>query len=350
MLLDCLEMPAKRNQARSILTAWAIGITLMAAVLLAAWLIRGRGRVTPMTSFGANAANYSGIQLPLDPAAVVDGWPQQQEDASHLYDLIAETYSAGVLTRRAYDDFLRDSVRRPANPGDLPLVAHLVEAGRQSTATLFADEPETLINYDRDLPRLDGLYVVGQCAIKQAGLVAGRGHPGDAAEARRLYEAALILGVRLCEERIVHRELEHGYRLIGQSLGGLVALAKKQDEVERAARLADERDRFSAYVNAKIQPVWDKLSAINILERSDDLADRHFGDVLAIAQREAADPLWRLEAILRLGKGRHDASSAADRSAAHEVLEGLKSIDDPHLKLAVEQAMSLSAAERMNAR
>ena len=322
----------------------------MAAVLLAAWLVRGRGRVTPMTSFGADAGNYSAVEPLLDPAAIVDGWPQRDEDASHLYDLIAQTYAAGVLTRRAYDDFLRDSVRRPANPGDLPLVAHLVEAGRHANATLFADELPTLINYDREIPRLDGLYAVGQCAIKQAGLVAARGHPGDAAEAQRLYEAAFILGVRLSEERIVHREMEYGYRLIGQSLGGLVALAKKQEAAERASHLGAQRERFIGYVNTKIEPVWEKLSAINIVERPGDLADLHFGDVLAIAQSEQADPMWRTEAILRLGKGRYDASVAADRATAQEALEDMKSLDDPQLKLAVEQALALTQAGRRNAR
>ena len=207
--------------------------------------------------------------------------------------------------------------------------------------------------FERELARInERLAVIAAevLPIKQAGLVAGRGHPGDAAEARRLYEAAFILGARLCEERIVHRQMEYGYRLIGQSLGGLVALAKKQQEADRAAELSDARATFTAYVSSKIESVWEKLAAINIVGRSDDLADQHVGDVLAIAQSEAADAMWRLEAILRLGKGRHDASSAADRAAAQEVLEGLRSVDDPLLKLAVEQALALTQAERMNAR
>lgn len=343
-------MPSAQKQARSIRTAWATGIILLGMVLIAAWLIRGRGRVTPITDFGRNITNYSTIAPPLDAATVVDGWPQQDADASHLYELIGETYGAGVLTRRAYDDFLRESVRRPATPGDLPLVAQLIEAGRHARATLFAAEAKALINYERELPELDGLYTVGQCAIKQAGLLAGRGHPGDVAEAQRLYESAFVLGMRLCQERIVHRELEYGYRLVGQALGGLVALARKQEQAERASRLSDQRAEFTIYINTHIQPVWEKLSAINIVDRPGDLSDLHFGDVLAIAQSDRADPMWRIEAILRLGKGRHDASSSADRAAAQETLEDMVSIQDPRLKLAVEKALSLTAAQRMNAR
>lgn len=344
-------MPRRRRKGREILVAWGIGLALMLGIVVAAYVIRGGGNPTPATAFGQDLANFGAIELPFGPAAVIDGWPQRAGDGSHLYRLIAETYSANTLTRREYDDFLRDSGRAPARPGELPLLVQLVEAGRHSSATLLAEEPAALINYGRSLPQLDGLYAVAQCALKQAGLVAARGHPGDAAEARRLYEAALVLGLRLCEERIVHRELEYGYRLASQAMGGLTALAKQQQEAERAGKLSDQRQQFVDFVNTRIEPVWEKLSAINLVERAGDKADMHFGDVLAIAQSENADAMWRVEAILRLGKSRHDASRASDREAAEGALRKFASgASDARISLAAEQALKLAQAQRMNAR
>lgn len=330
---------------------WLVTFLALAVIVAAVFVVRGRLATTPATSFGANPANYSDIELPLDPGVIVDGWPQQAGDATRLYDLAADVYGTSLLTRRPYDDFLRQSVRRPADPGELSLLQHIIEAGRHSSAAPFADEPESLINYQRDLPKLDALYALGQVAIKQAGLLAGRNHPGDASEARRLYEAAFTLGVHLFQERLVHREMEYGYRLIGQSMGGLTALARKHEDAARANRIGERRDRFTAYVNTGLEPVWEKISAINIVERKDDAADLHFGDVLAIAQSDAADPMWRTEAILRLGKARHDAARSTDRAAAQGALEQLAAnLTDPRLKLACEKALALTASERMNAR
>ena len=307
--------------------------------------------MTPMTAFGADPANYGPITLNVDPPSVVDNWPHAEGDATRLYDLAAGGYTASLPARRPYDDFLRDTVRRPAMPGELPLIQHILEAARYETAAPLGEEADTLVGYDRSPAKLDALYTLGRVALKQAGLLAGRNHPGDAEQARRLYEAAFILGYHLYQERLVHRELEYGYRLISQSLGGLVALAKKHGEPARVERLSNRRDRFSDYVNQTLEPVWDKISAINDLSNANDTADKHIGDVVAIARSDAADPLWRTEAILRLGKARHDATRRADRDGAGRELERLlPTLANPRHKLAAERALALTAQERMNAR
>ena len=330
---------------------WIFATLLALAIISFLVAVDRSGRMTPMTAFGADPANYGTVVLPVDPATVVDNWPTAAGDATRLYDLAANGYSVTLATRRPYDDFLRDGVRGPALPGDLPLLQHLVEAARYGQAAPLAAEAESLVGYDRSPAKLDALYALGQAALKQAGLLAGRNHPGDAQEARRLYEAAFILGVHLYQERLVHRELEYGYRLISQSLGGLLALAKKQQEAARAVRLSERRDRFTEYVNGSLQPVWEKISAINDVARSDDVADVHIGDVVAIAGSEQADPLWRTEAILRLGKARHDATRRGDREGAQRELEHLaRTLTDPRLKRAAQQALELTAAQRMNAR
>lgn len=330
---------------------WALAATLALAIVAFVVAVDRSGRMTPMTSFGASASNYGPILIPVDPPTVVDGWPSLPGDATRLYDLAITGYTASLSARRPYDDFLRETRGRPALPGELPLLQHLLEAARHAEAAPMARDAEMLIGYDRAPARLDAIYTLGQACLKQAGLLAGRNHPGDALEARRLYEGAFILGFHLFEERIVHREMEYGYRLVSQSLGGLVALAKKQNDAARAARVGAARDRFNDYVNGSLEPVWDKISAINDVARDDDTADVYIGDVVAIASSEAADPLWRTEAILRLGKARHDATRRGDREGAQRELEHFaKALPDGRLKLAAQAALELTAAERMNAR
>ena len=332
-------------------TGWILATLLVAGIGAGLVSLHRHGAPTTMTAFGADAANYGTIALPIDPGVVVPGWPHEAGDATEQYRLAADAYTTSLLARRPYEDFLRESVRAPAGPGALPLLQHLLTGARRERATLLGGDPSALVNYDQHLPRLDALYALGQVAMKQAGLLAARNSAGDLAEARRLYEAAFILGVHLFDERIVHREMEYGYRVISQSLGGLIALAKKEGHDDRAAILAERRTRFGDYVNGRLQPVWDKISAINVVRRDDDTADVHIGDIFAIAQSEAADPLWRLEAILRLGKARHDASREADRAAAERHLRHLDAtLTDPRLQLAIEQAMALTQAQRMHAR
>ena len=157
--------------------------------------------------------------------------------------------------------------------------------------------------------------------------------------------------MRLYQERVVYRELQLGYRLAGQSLGGLVALAKKRGDAGRAAELAEQSDAFRAYVNGRLEPAWSALAAIDDVARGDDAADVHAGDVAFVAANESADPMWRTEAILRLGKNRLAAARLGDRAGAARTLRALaRSVSDPRLKLAVAQAQKLTEPQRLNAR
>ena len=341
------------KQAWGNAAGWTSAAVLVAVVAALLVVLQRTGATTAATAFGRDADNYGPITLPVDAAVVAPHAGSGDADVGGLYRAAADAYLAGASAGRVYEEFA-ESASKPAEAFDLPLVQRLVDAldARAGTQVrIFADDPASLVNYDRSLPRLEALFTLGRAAQRQAGLLAARDGPGDLDRARDLFAAAFALGAGLYQERLVHRELQLGYRLIGQSLGGLTALAKKSGDAPRAAELSGQADAFRAYVNGRLDPTWTAIGSIDDVARTDDAADVHAGDVLLIAGSESADAMWRTEAILRLGKNRLAAARPGDRGGASRALDALAaSVQDPPLKLAVEQARKLTEPERLNAR
>lgn len=332
---------------------WTIAAVVGTVIVGIVIALGKAGSMTQPTALGRDPSRWSTIEQPTDPAVVLDG-EEGSADAGATYLDIADAYLASYAARRPYDDLLRDDVITPAPADTLPLLDDLVTATGSTPATLFGDAPESLINYDRAPARLDALHAIGQAAIKQGSLLAARarnGEEGEADRARDLLRAAYALGLRLYEERLVHRELEYGYRLMSESLGTLAALAQVQGDAGRAAALRAEREQLVSYVRDTIGPVWEAIGTINDVRTTRDPADLHAGDVAVIATSDEAARLWRTEALLRLGKYRLDATRRGDRAGARRILrDALETLNDPTLRLAAETAASLTQVELQNAR
>ena len=353
-MLAAMKLP---KEAWGNALGWTSAGLLVAVVAALLAVLHRTNAMTPPTAFGRDPANYAAVALPLDATRVAGqvrpGNADATADAGAIYRAAADAYLADPRAGRTYEDFA-EAADKPAPPGALPLVQTLVDALDARAGTdvkVFGSDPASLVNYDRALPRLEALFALGRAAQRQASLLAARGGPGDLDASRQLFAAAFALGVRLYQERVVYRELQLGYRLAGQSLGGLVALAKKRGDAGRAAELAEQSDAFRAYVNGRLEPAWSALAAIDDVARGDDAADVHAGDVAFVAANESADPMWRTEAILRLGKNRLAAARLGDRAGATRTLRALaRSVSDPRLKLAVAQAQKLTEPQRLNAR
>ena len=343
------------KQAWGNAAGWTSATLIAVAVGALLAVVGATGSMTPATAFGRDSANFGPIALPIDPGVVAAEVRPSNADAAGdvgaIYRDAADAYLADAVARRRYEDFA-ESATAPAV--DLPLLGRLAAAlGARAgaTVTIFGDDAASLVNYDRSLPRLEALYTLGRAAVRQAGLLARRNAPGDLDRARQGYAAAFALGVRLFEERVVHREMELGYRLLSQSAGGLAALAQKAGDAPRAAELRKTLEAFKTYVNGRLEPTWAVIGAVNDTERTDDAADAHPGDVALIALDPRADPMWRAEAILRLGKYRVDATRRGDRAGADRLVTELaKTLTDPRLKLAADQAAKLTRSQRLNAR
>ncbi|MEL7238672.1 MAG: hypothetical protein AAGK78_07400 [Planctomycetota bacterium] len=278
-------------------------------------------------------------------------------DGGRAYRLLVNGYTNTPEPRQRLQDFLGPTVVEPSRRS-LPLMNLLRQGAVSQSATIFAGEPETLVNYDRDLKPLEALETVGKVAIKQAGLLVLRSRDADpeAAEvdqqqAIELYLAAVVLGQRLQQERLTYAQFQTGAELLAGGLGGLAALSEVRGDTVRAAKYRAQRDRLREHMTGPADQMWSALATINDPGNPADAADRHAGDVLALAGNDEAAPMWRVEAVLRTGKYRHDATRRGDVQLAERLLEQLA--DEPAdgaLRVAIAEALNLTAEQRRIAR
>ncbi len=322
------------------ITAGALALALLGGV---AYLGNARAMTGP-TELGRDAARWSAIAQPTDPAVILGG-RQAPADAAVLYRDAAARYHSRPAARRPYDDLLDDGVTEPARAGSLPLIDQLIDARGDGTVTLFGDRPERLISGEGATSELEALLALGRATARQGTLLATRarrdGTNSDLAQAQAHFEAAYSLGLHLFDERITHREFEVGYRLMGEGLSGLTSIARLAEDAERQAAMQAQRDALAAYVRDEVGPVWAAIGTINDRSRAGDAADLHAGDVAAIAANDTAASLWRTEAILRLGQYAIDADRPADSAGARRILERLADdvASDPRLAAAHAKAM-----------
>ncbi len=318
---------------------------LVAAVLGALVLaFASVGAMTSTTALGRDPSRWKSIEQPTNAEIVLANRTRDDGDAGPIYRAAGDAYLARLSARRPYDDFLENSRITVAPPGELPLLARLDEAANVSRATLYGESPGLLIRGEGETSNNDALYALGLAAVKQAALLATRwrteGSEADAREARALYEAAYALGLAMYEDRVIHREFEYGYRLMSEALGGLAALAEVSGDTARANELRRQRVALTDYIRNRTGPVWAAIGTINDLRSDDDAADIHPGDVAAIALSDEADPLWRVEAILRLGQYTRYGTRAADRAGAERILRELNdTVTDERYRIAVEHAL-----------
>ena len=315
-----------------------------------AYLGHARAMTEP-TELGRDASRWSEIRQPTDPAVVL-GDRRAPDDAAERYRAAAADFHSRPAARRPYDDLLDDGETAPARSGALPLLDALLEVRGAGPVALFADRPERLVEGEGVAGDLDALLVLGRAAARQGTLLATRARTGgsdaDLDDAAAHFEAAYALGLHLYEERITHRELEVGYRLMGEGLSGLASVARLRDgdQSQRTTDLLAQREAFTEYVRDAIVPVWSAIGTTNDRSRAGDAADTHVGDVAVIATSEEAARVWRIEAILRLGRYAADADRPADSAGARRLLDQMAGsiADDP--RLAAAHARALATADR----
>lgn len=307
---------------------WAISAALVVAALGLLLAIQSVGEPTPPTEFSARPEFAQPLSLPIAPQVLLG--PTAPQDAAILYRQAVEVF------RRHPDAYL--IFVKAGRAGDVGQVEPALEVLRRAAALrtprLFADDPGQIVGYHPDV-MLEQLLLLGNSAVR-AGLLAGgagdwRGAVGD-------FRAALALGTALYEERLTFAELAAGLELIGRSAPSLTtALARGGDAAgAKAARQFD--DGRIDYVNEHVWPVENVIGAID----QDPIA-RNAGDIAYLAQKPMPERMWRVEAILKLGRYRFDAGRAADQRAAPRILAKIAEQDqDPVIRAAAKAAMSLT--------
>ena len=280
---------------------WTIVLVALAAIA-AAIVVASRDRPTPPTALAARPEASSPVVFPVDPRSILD--PRGPGDAGAIYRALADADPAPFDRVIRQHDLAAD-------------FTSLVAATHVKSSPIFT--PAELVHYGDDA-RLDALARVGQAAVI-AGML-----KRDAT----LYDAAFSLGLRLAEERLTWREFAAGVQVMS-SAGAAMG------------------DRATPFLNAQRDATRDRWTPLfeAIDTRREPLIAQHNGDVFAIASSATADRMFRVEAILKLGRLRFNIGTpprAVDQRRATQLLDGLAaSATDDAIRRAVDVARGLTA-------
>jgi hypothetical protein len=294
---------------------WGISAVLAAAMGLLLWVIVGLNAVSqPSQGLVARTGNVSlnllshpeildPIQLPFNAQAILPSMTDAQ-DAALLYRQAIEECRSDVYT---YRDIYQDKSKKPKSDSykDLPAIVFIVDARNCTTMNLFAAKPEEVVDYGKEAQApIDLLYYVGEAASRIAQHLPDERHD----EALILAEAVFSLGVKMCNERVRWQEFDAGATLLRE---GAYMINKLDGKNRPGAGTVDTGMRNL------LKERWIPLATV-ITSIDQDVIGRTAGDNFYIA-RNAKERLWRVEAILKLGRYKFNVGTegrGADQRAA----------------------------------
>lgn len=311
---------------------WILSVLIVLATVAGMlWIDAAGRRFSRPDAYGLDPANSAALSLP-DPTLVVPSMTGDA-DASALYRQLIDRTLAALP---AVEQFARAG-RAGETRAIRPVLEPMLAAAGARRASVFASSPGELINYDNAHPGLSALELAGKAALRAA-LVEPRTRTSDA---RRTLEAVFALGHRLFEERLTYEELDLGLRLMAESAAALRRLAE-QDELDPAARVAS----IDGFDRPRLVLARDRVLPIAARIRTLDgrVVAANAGNVMHWA-KHAGDRVWRVEAILAVGRLRYFVGTEGkpgDAAAAARTLEELASDPDPVIQAAVRAAASLT--------
>jgi len=339
------------------LTGWIIGAGMAALLFFLGNTIVGLGRPSdpvpiarlvngkPAGKPMSPAESLVRLALPVAPTSIVQ--PTVDGDAgAKLREAIAALNEGDVL--RQYDRFVNSTRRQPSEYDRLPTrpIELLVEAGRMRGMRFLDAAPEKSINYDTESrTELRQVDLIAKAALAlgywKAFKPQGADKMQDAGGARRVFESVFLLGAKLFDERVVYDEMNVGLELLASATGGLMKLAKEEGNSELLGRLETFDAERAKYVVNHIIPIWRVISSV-----ADNVVALHAGNVFQLAEK-SEDPMWRVEAILKIGRFRFSAGRAGDQGHADRMLRKLsrEAEDDARVRTAVAAAKALTVEQ-----
>jgi hypothetical protein len=315
---------------------WGISLLIVLAYAgMVVWVEREARVVTPTTELAQRAGVTGSLDLPVPADAVVPA----MADACDAGPLYAEAIALYRADPRRYDDFRKPGAPGGADVADLEAVAKLVEATRCAGMSLFAGRPESVVRYG-SVDDLLALQALGDLTAVRLGL--NYKLAGQRAEAARYFEATFALGHKLFGERLTYDEAAVGLDLMGKGAAGLLDLARQSGDAGRAAEIERFEAARRALVSDRIQPILRVVRSID-----GTIVARHAGDVFHFA-RSAEERMWRVEAILALGRMRFfvgTSGRAGDQRQAAEQLRLYVDDPDPAVRAAARAALELTLEE-----
>jgi hypothetical protein len=300
---------------------WRISIVLFAVAMGFGLWLRAQMQITDPTSLSLDAKNLAALSPPIGAEAVVA--QDQPGDAGEKYAAAGAMY---LNDPDSYDDY----AQKPDGPPP-PAMQLVIDATHLSGMNLFAKDPGSVIDYQSDHPELDSLGKIGQ-EMDAAGMRLARTGKND--DARKFLFAAYAMGVNLLRERVDYDEYSHGMGLMD---GATTALAEMEPaNSAKAQMLLDQASAMEGYNN----DVVDKIYAVLVSADPVRIA-ANAGDIFRFATK-SQERMFRVEAILKLGRYRFDAARPADQLAAPRFLRVLGQDSDPAVRAAAQAAAGLT--------
>lgn len=301
---------------------WGISVIIAGLMILFVWMIDRASITTPPTSAGLNPAFIEKLVLPVIPPQIVS---MDQPCSANSYHQAIDTYLKDASAYRRLLD-----ARKPQDLSSFTAIQKVLDATHCRSTGIFSGRPEAIINYDPDHPQLEALSNLGNILIRHALL-----NKDTPQLALQYYQAAFSLGAKLFNERLSYAELSTGATLMATSVAAMERLDDVQpQEIEQ---LAQFRTTLADFTKSVLHPKMQIISAID-----QKLVQKHAGDIFLLA-RDGKDSMWRVEAMLKLGRYRFNAGRASDQRAALRVLTRYADHDsDPVVRLAAQAARDLT--------
>jgi hypothetical protein len=280
---------------------------------------------------------YKPVELPANSSTVVS--PGNRDcDAGDFYRQAIDLYLASSKT---YQDAVH------ANPRDLPAIQLLLKARDCGRMRLFINAPQEVIHYNNEQRHLEALVKLGDaCNVVGLGLRLDK----KPEQARPYFEAAFVLGRGLYDERIGWRELASGLSLMSESAQNLAKLADEAGDGPRVDVLRHFNDSTVQYEQKLQEEVASPLS--NPVEQT--YGGKYAGDIFDVANNNTVERVWRVEAILHIGRYRYNVADGhrGDQLAVDRQLQHLEQSTGPDLVLhtAIRAAQHLTIDQQQMTR
>jgi len=300
---------------------WGISAA-MVLIAVGAWLlVENQLRVTAPTSFSQNAQNLAVLTPPLPANPIVDF--NEPPDAGQLYRQAAIAFADNS---EICEQFEGNPQGAPPPPIQLVL-----DATNKRGVVIFGDVPGVLINYAGATPGLDVFNDLGHL-IDGAGLMLFKEKRID--DAQRFYRAVYSLGLRLYDERLDYEEYSRGMGLMNEATIGLAECEPRDSPLR--ADLQRQEEAVAAYDENHVKPIYQVL-----VSGDQQSIATYAGDIFVFAA-QSRERMFRVEAILKLGRYRFDAARNADQVAVPRYLRKLLEDPDPAIRTAASAARDLT--------
>jgi hypothetical protein len=315
---------------------WFISAVILAVM---GWMLWSFGRPEGVSPPSGKFNLAEGIKLPVSPEEALPGVMTEDRDAGDLYQQAIRIYQENP---RGYDNF---EVKHVERIPDLRALAFVTEGTTAKHAKIFAGKPETLVNYRFPWADLDALFALGQVCNSIGYYYVVSPKNANDEQAAKFLHAGFSLGAKLFDERLVHNEMQDGLKLMQGAADAMREQAKRKGDKTREAALKNFSDQTSTYYTTKVQPLYQKV----VSATRQDVAT-YAGDVFEMA-RHNPDRMWRVEAILKVGRYKFDATRRGDQFGAERLLgdnpekygfEDLSKSEDPAVRAAVKAAKELT--------